>query len=191
MKTKLKWGIFALWNKKFQKYWTSHSWKKAEKLNLNVSSIGGCHIALKTFQSQWSSIPCRELFQKNSIISCTAHGFHQHGNKQAEKSKCPRVHQLALLPEALECRASPMAPAAYQSDLPLTLRLHQGSRPQWSLSEWIKGLGTESWQKKRRPLKSGTISFRQMNEQSSVKQDLSDEFGAVWFVLTEKRKTES
>lgn len=120
MKTKLKHGIFALQKKRFQKYWTSHSWMK-EKLNLNASSTAGCHIAPKSFQSQWSSISYGELFQKNSFTSCTAHVFHCYGKKQAEKS-----NQLALLPEALECRASPMAPAAYKSDLPLTLKTPSG-----------------------------------------------------------------
>ena len=125
---------------------------KAENLNLNVYSIGGWHIAPKTFQSQWNCISYGELFQKNSFTSCTTHLFHQDGKKQAEKIKRPRARQLALLPEALGCGASPTAPAAYKSDPPLTLQLHQGSRPQLSLREWIKGLGTDSWQEKVRPL---------------------------------------
>lgn len=59
---------------------------KAEKLNLNVSSIGGWHIAPKTFQFQWNCISYGELFQKNSFTSCCTHLFHLDAKKQAEKS---------------------------------------------------------------------------------------------------------
>lgn len=139
---KLKQGIFALYKKKVQKYWTLHV--RTEKLNLNISSIGDWHFAPKIFQSQWNCISYGDLFQRNSYTSCTVHLFHRNGKKQAEKIKCPRAHQLALLPEALGCRASPAALAAYKSDPPLTLWLHQGTRPQLILREWFKDLGTES-----------------------------------------------
>lgn len=148
--TKLKQGILALYKKNVQKYWTSNV--RTEKLKLNVSSTGDWHFAPKIFQSRWNCISYGDLFRKNSYTSCTAHLFHRDGNKQVEKIKCHRAHQLALLPEALGCRAAPVAPAAYRSDPPLTLWLHQGSRPQLILREWFKDLETESWQEKVRPL---------------------------------------
>lgn len=160
---------------------------KAEKLNLIVFSIGGGHSTPKTFQSQWNCISYGELFQENFYqLYCSS--LPPAWKERAEKSKCPRACQLALLPEALGCRASPTVPAACKSDPPLTLRLCQVTRPQLRLREWIKGLGTD---------KLGTTSFRQMgeglgggrkNEQSSRKQHLSGEFGVVWFVLTGKEK---
>lgn len=83
-----------------------------------------------------------------------AHLSHWDGKKEAEESKCPKACKSALPLQALGCRTPLTAPAAHSSNPPLTLWLHWGSGPQFSLVEWIKGLGTKRWQQKERALLS-------------------------------------
>lgn len=156
---------------------------KAEKLNLNVSSIGDWHIAPKTFQSQWNCTSYRKLFQKNFCISLPLTSTT--GMEKGREKQMPQGIAAGSAPWDFGMQSIPKS-SCYLQKWPFSYIVAPSA-----LQATIKPEDRELTGKGETCFKLGTASFRQMekglgrggkNEKSSRRQHLSGEFGAVWLL---------